>query len=285
MAVTIHPTASLGTRVRLGADVCIGAGAIVEDDVVLEDRVAVGPHAVVGRLTTVGAGSRIGLAALVGGEPQIVGWTPVDSRTVIGAGTTIREYASVHRAKSAGDSTVVGAGCYLMASSHVAHDCRLGDGVTLVNGALLAGHVEVGDHAFISGNCVVHQFVRIGRRAMVRGLTAVGKDVVPFVIIDQTNALRGLNKVGLRRAGMAPTVIKALERLFRDLFRSSRPVRDALAAIEAGPMIDEVREVVAFVRASKRGICSSYSSSARRMQSQAEPTSENGHPGPDDDGH
>ncbi|TVR97708.1 MAG: acyl-ACP--UDP-N-acetylglucosamine O-acyltransferase [Rhodospirillales bacterium] len=262
----IHSSAAVGVRVSLGADVHIGPGAVVEDDVELGDRVAVGPHAFIGRLSVVGPDTRIGLAAMVGGDPQIIGWTPVDSRVVIGSGTTIREYASVHRAKAAGDETVVGDGCYLMASSHVAHDCRLGEGVTLVNGALLAGHVEVGDHAFISGNCVVHQFVRIGRRVMVRGMTALGKDVVPFVLVDQTNTVRSLNKVGLRRAGLSLDALKALDRAFREIFRSSRPVRDALTALEAQPMTEEVREMVDFIRASKRGICLTYSTQVQRLQ-------------------
>lgn len=265
----IHPSAVVGERVTLGADVRIGPGAVVEDTVAIGDRTEIGPHAFVGRWTVLGADNRIGLAAQVGGEPQVIGWTPVESRVVLGAGNTIREYASVHRGKDAGGETVIGDGCYLMGSSHVAHDCRLGNEVVLVNGALLAGHVEVGDNAFISGNCVVHQFVRIGRRVMVRGMTALGKDVVPFVLVDQSNTVRSLNKVGLRRAGISADGVRELDQAFRLIFRSKQPLSEALASLESQTMGAEVDEMVGFIRASRRGICLNYSTQVRRLQAQA----------------
>lgn len=267
MAV-IHPNAVLGERVRLGEGVRIGPGAVIEDDVVIGDRTEIGANSFVGRLTVLGADNRVGLCAQVGGEPQVVGWTPVASRVVAGAGNTIREFVSIHRGKDEGGETVIGDRCYLMASSHVAHDCRIGNEVVLVNGALLAGHVEVGDNAFVSGNCVVHQFVRIGRRVMVRGMTALGKDVVPFVLVDQSNTVRSLNKVGLRRAGLPAAVIREMDAAFRELFRSKRPLFEALDKLEKAPMCAEVREMVDFIRASKRGVCLTYSTQVRRLQSQ-----------------
>lgn len=266
----IHPTAVVGERVTLGRGVRVWPGAIIEDDVVIGDRTEIGPHSFVGRLSVIGPDNRIGMCAQVGGDPQIIGWTAVDSRVVIGTGTVIREYASIHRAKDLGGETIVGDGCYLMGSSHVGHDCRLGSQVVLANGALLAGHVEVGDSTFISGNCAIHQFVRIGRRVMVRGLTAVGKDVVPFTVVDQTNTVRGLNKVGLRRGGFAPETIRELHQAYRILFRADRPLFACVAELESGRMSAEVREMVNFIHASKRGICVTYSTQARRLQESAE---------------
>ena len=266
----IHPTAVIGERVTLGRGVRVWPGAIIEDDVVIGDRTEIGPYSFVGRLTVIGPDNRIGMCAQIGGEPQIIGWTPVDSRVVIGAGTVVREYASVHRAKDAGAETIVGDGCLLMGSSHVGHDCQLGAEVVLANGALLAGHVQVGDNAFISGNCAIHQFVRIGRRVMVRGLTAVGKDVVPFAVVDQSNAVRGLNKIGLRRGGFAAETIRQLHQAYRILFRPDRPLFACVAELESGPMSPEVAEMVDFIHASKRGICVAYSTQARRLQESAE---------------
>jgi UDP-N-acetylglucosamine acyltransferase len=134
---------------------------------------------------------------------------------------------------------------------------------------LLAGHVEVGDNAFVSGNCVVHQFVRIGRLVMVRGMTALGKDVVPFALVDQSNTVRALNKLGLRRAGVAPPIIDALEHAFREVFRSGRPLFQSLEMLERAPMAAEVREMVDFIQASKRGVCLWYSTQVQRMHQQA----------------
>jgi UDP-N-acetylglucosamine acyltransferase len=265
----IHGSAVIGARVTLGQGVVVGPGAVIEDEVTIGPRCRIGPQAFIGRYTEMGPDNSVGLAAQVGGEPQAIGWQPAASRVVIGAGNTIREYVSIHRALHDGGETCLGDRCYLMGSSHVAHDCRLGDEVVLANGALLAGHVEVGDNAFISGNCVVHQFVRIGRRVMVRGLTALGKDVVPFVLVDQSNTVRALNKVGLRRAGFPREAVAELARAFRTIFRSGLTVSEAVAELEAGSPGAEVREMLDFIRASKRGICLTYSTQVRRLEGQA----------------
>lgn len=260
----IHPTAIIGERVRFGAGVIVAAGAIIEDDVVIGDQTRIGPRSFVGRLTEIGRRNDIGFSAQVGGDPQVVGWQPVDSRVVIGDGNTIREFATIHRAMEAGHETRVGNGCYLMGTAHVAHDCRVADNVVICNGALLAGHVEVGEKAFISGNCPIHQFVRIGRMAMIRGLTAVGKDVVPFTLIDQTNTVRGLNLVGLKRSGLPAETVKQLKDAYKRIFRSTDTVADALAALDGGGPCAEVREMIDFIRASKRGICLAHSTATGR---------------------
>jgi UDP-N-acetylglucosamine acyltransferase len=260
---TIHPTAIVGERVTLGSDVRVGPFAIIEDDVVIGDRCVIGARAQIGSLTEIGPDNQIGVGAVIGGDPQILGWEPVDSRTVIGSGNVIREYATVHRAKHAGDATVIGDDNFIMAVSHIAHDCQIGNRVVICNGALVAGHVTVGDRAFISGNCPIHQFVRIGRFAMIRGLTAVGKDVVPFTLIDQTNTVRSLNLVGLRRSGLPADNQRGIREAYRVIFRTTRPVSESLKTLEASPQCDEVREIIDFIRTSERGICLAHSRSKR----------------------
>jgi UDP-N-acetylglucosamine acyltransferase len=251
----VHPTAILGERITIGEGGTIGPHAIIEDDVVIGDGCRIGPGAFIGRLSEIGSDNEIGMNAQIGGDPQILGWKPVDSRVVIGSHNVIREFASIHRAKEPGAVTSIGDHCYLMGSAHVAHDCVIHDHVVLCNGALIAGHVEVGDHAFISGNCAIHQFVRVGRFVMMQGLTAVSKNIAPFTLIDRTNTVRGLNRVGLRRSGISPENRQAIKEAFREIFRSTRPVHESLAIVESSPMCDEVREMVEFIRSSKRGIC------------------------------
>jgi UDP-N-acetylglucosamine acyltransferase len=161
----------------------------------------------------------------------------------------------VHRGTVVGSATVVGNGNYLMQNAHVAHNCRIGDGTIIAGGALLAGYVEVDDRAFVSGNCVVHQHVRIGRLALLRGLSRSSRDVTPFCIMDGTHTVRGVNVVGLRRAGFEPARIAAIRRAMAALF--ARPVHlgRALARVEAGTTTDDVRELIGFIRDSKRGVC------------------------------
>ncbi len=262
----IHPTAIVGERVKLGHGVNVGPHAIIENDVTIGDRTSVGPSALIGRHTEIGADNEIGFMAHLGGEPQIVGWERADSRLVIGSHNIIREFVTVHRAKEAGDATVIGDHCYLMVTAHVAHDCRIGNHVTICNGSLVAGHVEVGDHAFISGNCVIHQFVRLGRLTMLRGLTAVGKDVLPFTMIDQTNLVRGLNTVGLRRSEITAPARREIKSAFKAIFRTTRPVTESVEQIESQPMCDEVREMIEFIRASERGICVAHTTARRGFE-------------------
>jgi UDP-N-acetylglucosamine acyltransferase len=159
----------------------------------------------------------------------------------------------VHRGTKPGTETVIGDGNYLMAFSHVAHNCRVGDQTIIASGALLSGYVELGDRSFVSGNCVVHQFVRIGRLALLRGLSRTSRDVPPFCIMDHTHTLRALNLIGLRRAGFPRGEIDALRAAFRTLFGRRRNLKQALAEFETPS--PAVRELVDFVRASNRGVC------------------------------
>jgi UDP-N-acetylglucosamine acyltransferase len=193
--------------------------------------------------------------AVVGGEPQDVGYAGAESRLIIGARNRIREGVTIHRATEAGGETVIGSDCFLMAYAHVAHDCRVGDRVIIANNVALAGHIEIADRAFISGGVVVHQFCRIGRLAMVGGNSKIVQDCLPFVITDgNPGRARGLNLVGLRRAGFKSKDIQNLKQAYRVLLRSGLKLEAALSEMSAinDPAVDYL---ASFIRASKRGFC------------------------------
>jgi UDP-N-acetylglucosamine acyltransferase len=212
-------------------------------------------HAVLRGSVRLGARNVVHPGAVLGGEPQDLAFGGLESFLAIGDDNVFREHVTVHRGTTPGSTTAIGHGNYFMQNAHVAHNCRIADGAIVAGGALLAGHVEVADRAFVSGNCVVHQHVRIGRLALLRGLSRTSRDVPPFCIIDGTHTVRGVNVVGLRRAGFEPARVAAIRRAVIRLF--GRPVHlgRALADVEATAATDEVRELVAFVCASERGVC------------------------------
>lgn len=249
---SIHPTALVDPEARLDTDVAIGPYAIVEGDTAIGARTEVRARAVVKRYTVLGSDNHVHENAVLGGEPQDVGFLGGESALVIGDRNRLREGVTVHRA-GAGGETRIGSDCFLMAYAHVAHDDRLGDGVILANNVALAGHVHVGDRAFLSGGVVVHQFCRVGRLAMVGGNSKIVQDCLPFVITDGVpGRARGLNVVGLRRAGFTAAQLRALKHAYRILLRRALPLDTALTTLDAlaDPLADEL---AAFVRASKRG--------------------------------
>ena len=230
----------------------IGPYAIVDSDVSIGLRTEIRAHAVVKRYTTLGADNQVHEGAVLGGEPQDVSFKGEPSRLRIGDRNRIREGVTVNRA-GGGRETVIGSDCFLMAQAHVGHDDRLGDGVILGNNVLLAGHVEIGDRAFLSGGAGVHQFCRIGRLAMIGGMSKIVQDCLPFVITDGSpGRARGLNVVGLRRAGFAAAQVRALKEGYRLLLRSSLPLAEALERMAAvgDPLVDEL---AAFARSARRG--------------------------------
>ena len=251
----IHPTAVVS------ADAAIDPSAELGPYVVVEGPVRVGPdtrvmaHAVLRGATTIGARNVIHPGVVLGGEPQDLAFAGTESFLQIGDDNVFREHAQVHRGTLPGSTTVIGDGNYFMHNAHVAHNCRIGDRVIIAGGALLAGHVEVADRAFVSGNCVVHQHVRIGTLALMRGLSRTGRDVPPFCIVDGTHTVRGVNVIGLRRAGFDSARIAAVRRAVLALFGRPTHLGRALARVEAETTTDDVRDLVAFVRAAKRGVC------------------------------
>jgi UDP-N-acetylglucosamine acyltransferase len=247
-----HPTALVDPEAQLGGDVEIGPYAVVEAETRIGDGCELRAHSVVKRFTRMGARNRVHEGAVLGGEPQDLGFGGAPSRLEIGDGNQIREGVTIHRATAPGGVTRVGSGCFLMAYSHVAHEDVIGDSVILANNVALAGHVRIDERAFLSGGVVVHQFCRVGRLAMVGGNTKVIKDCLPFVITDGVPArARGLNVVGLRRAGFTASQLRTLKEAFRLLLRSGLPLAEALQRLEAlgDPLADEL---AAFARDSKR---------------------------------
>jgi UDP-N-acetylglucosamine acyltransferase len=254
----VHPGAVVSPLAQLGRDVLVGPFAVVEDGVAIGDGCEIRAHAVVKRGTTLGPGNRVHEGVVLGGEPQDVSFSGAETGVLIGERNVLREGVTVHRSTRAGASTVIGSDCFLMAYVHVAHDDRLGDRVIVANNVALAGHVEIGDRAFLSGAVVVHQFCRIGRLAMIGGAAKVVQDCLPFVITDGNPArARGLNVVGLRRAGVGAAQLRALKEGYRLLVRAGLPLETALErmAAVADPLVDEM---AAFVRGSRRGFAHAW---------------------------
>jgi UDP-N-acetylglucosamine acyltransferase len=249
----IHPTAVVSGRAEVGLGVRVGAYAVIEEGVVVGEGCEIGAHAVVKRFTRLGARNRVFEHATIGGEPQDVKFKGEASRVLIGDDNLIREYVTIHRASGEGAVTRVGSRNFLMIGVHVAHNCEVGDDNIFANGVALAGHITVEDHVFLSSNVGAHQFVRMGRYAMVGGKSKIVQDVLPFFTTDGNPAhVRGLNTVGLRRAGFAPETRVALKRAYQLLFRSRLPLAGALEELEG--MDDEhVRHLAEFIRGSKRG--------------------------------
>ncbi|MDR3229695.1 MAG: acyl-ACP--UDP-N-acetylglucosamine O-acyltransferase [Puniceicoccales bacterium] len=250
MKIPPHPSAIVAPEAEVGEDVSIGPFAIIEPETRLGDRCQIAAHAIIKRGTRLGANVSVDHHAVVGGAPQDLGFDiATESGVEIGAGTSIREFATIHRASKSGHFTIVGANCYLMACSHVAHDCVLGEGVVVANTALLAGHVHVGDKAFVSGGVVVHQFVRLGESVMTSGNARLGMDVPPYVVALERNNVSGLNLVGLRRRGFSREVIADLKNCYRAVYQDGKfnfPA-NAAAALAAGlPQTSEGRNFLAF---------------------------------------
>jgi len=249
----IHPTAVVSPRAELAAGVRVGPYAVIEDEVIIGDGCEIGAHAVVKRLTRLGRGNRVFEHAILGGEPQDVKFRGETSYLEIGDDNLIRECATLHRASGEGLVTRVGSRNFLMVGVHVAHNCEVGDDNVFANGAALAGHIAVEDHVFLSSNVGCHQFVRIGRYAMVGGKSKIVQDVLPFFTTDgNPPRVRGLNSVGLRRGGFSPEARRALKRAYQLLFRARLPLGRVLEELDA--MRDEhARHLADFIRGSRRG--------------------------------
>ena len=255
MPTEIHPTAVVHASAELGEDCQIGPHAVIDAAVILGPGCHVGPGAYLTGHTRLGSGNRIHAGAVIGDAPQDFKYAGKPTRLIIGNDNVFREHVTVHRSNRLEEDTVLGDGNFLMAGSHVGHNCVLGNHNVLANGALLGGHVVVQDRAFISGNCLVHQFCRIGRLALMQGGSGISLDLPPFTLARDNNTLCGLNRVGLRRAGFSPEDRRALQRLYHLLFRStqSRAERLRQAASEFPQPV--CQEMIAFVTASKRGVC------------------------------
>lgn len=252
----IDPTAQIHSSAILAPDVAVGAFAVVEAGVVVGPGCRLAAHAIVRSGSTLGAAVQVDSFAVVGGLPQMRTPTGEPGRVAIGDRTVLREGVTIHRATKADGVTRIGNDCFLMAHSHVAHDCTVLDSVTLANNAMLAGHVTVGPHTFVGGGAGIHQFVRIGPLAMIAGNAAISYDVPPYTIAADRNDLCGLNAVGLRRQGLGGAVLADLKRCFRAVFfAGGDPRKLAAAALAAGACgtTEQGRLFLEFFAGGKRG--------------------------------
>ncbi|TYR33813.1 acyl-ACP--UDP-N-acetylglucosamine O-acyltransferase [Mesorhizobium microcysteis] len=231
----IHPTAFVESGAKLGTGVHVGPFCHVGADVELGDNVHLAGHVSVTGATSVGAGTRAQAFAALGGPPQDAKHKGGRTTLTIGANCDIRESVTMHVGTDSGrGATVVGDNGFFLAYSHVAHDCIVGNNVTLTHGATLGGHCEIGDHVIIGGLTAVHQFVRIGRRAFVGGCSAVVGDVIPYgMAVGNRAKLRGFNVVGLKRSGMARSDLASLRAAYRDLFSSGVPLVESAETVRA----------------------------------------------------
>lgn len=251
----IHPSAVIDPSARLGENVEVGPFVVIEADVSLGAGCRIQHGAHIGRWTQMGEHNQVYPGAVIGHDPQDYGYKGEEAWTRIGDRNIFREGVSVHRGYREGTDTRIGSGNFFMVNSHVAHNCILGDNIILVNGALLAGHVEVGNKAIISGNCMVHQFARIGAYSMMRGGSGATKDVPPFCINDGISWLRGINTIGMRRAGFDARRIRAVKETFKTIFRAGYKMEVALEKVESAlEVTEEVRMMLEFIRSSRRGV-------------------------------
>ncbi|MEM6701772.1 MAG: acyl-ACP--UDP-N-acetylglucosamine O-acyltransferase [Acidobacteriota bacterium] len=256
MATQIHPHAVVDPSAQLGEDVVVGPFAIIGADVQLGDRCQVEPHAVVAGPSHFGSENRFFSHCSVGSDPQDKKFSGEPTYLEVGDRNHFREFCTVNRGTvGGGGRTTMGSDNLMMAYSHVAHDCHVGNEVVFANSGTLAGHVDVGDFAAIGAFCAVHQFCKVGRYAYLGGFTVATKDVLPFSLtVGQRAACVGLNKIGLQRRGFTGDEIKALDRAYKTLLHSKLNTTQALEALREGERTSAIDELIEFVETSERGV-------------------------------
>jgi UDP-N-acetylglucosamine acyltransferase len=259
VADAIHPTALVDGRARLGARPRIGAYSVVGPEAVLGDDIDLGHHVVLEGAVELGDRVRLGHGVVVGGMPQDLKFQEgTRSGVRIGAGTVLREYVTVHRATAAEGWTEIGRDCLIMGLAHVAHDCRVGDGVIVINYAGITGHCQIGDRATVGGMVGMVPFTRIGTGAYVGGMAKLTADVPPYMLVEgQPATARAVNVIGLRRAGMVVAERRVLQDAYRLLYRSGLTPRRALERMrEELPVCPPLLALLDFIAtATRHGIC------------------------------
>ncbi|MBM7622925.1 acyl-ACP--UDP-N-acetylglucosamine O-acyltransferase [Sporohalobacter salinus] len=254
----VHETAIVKSGAKIGKDVEIGPYSIIGENVKIGEGTKIGSHVVIDGWTEIGKNNEIFTGASIGMEPQDLKFDGEKSFLAIGDNNTIREYATIHRGTEEGGlETKIGNNNLIMAYCHVAHDCKLGNNIRMANATNLAGHVIVEDSAVISGLVGVHQFVRIGRMAMVGANSKVVKDIPPYILVDgHPAAVSGINVVGLRRNGVEPELRKEIKQAYKYLYRSSLNISQAVEKmdqeLDSSP---EIEHFLRFLRNAQRGIC------------------------------
>jgi UDP-N-acetylglucosamine acyltransferase len=254
--MTIAPTARVDPQATIGAGVSIGEYCVIEPDVVIGAGCRLEPYVYVKRWTTLGEGNEISAGTVLGTDPLDKNFSGERSYLRIGARNKIREHYTISRGTQPESVTEIGDDNYIMTSGHIAHNCKIGSKTVICSCALVAGYVEVEDGAFISGGVVIHQFSKIGKLAMIGGNTRVNSDVPPFMLCSDFNAaVKGLNMVGLKRAGFRHSDVTPIKKAYQILFRSRLKLKEALERIETECATDHTRHLVEFIRRSERGIC------------------------------
>jgi UDP-N-acetylglucosamine acyltransferase len=251
----VHPTAVIDPQAELGEEVQVGPF------VVIDGPCKIGPGCVlkagahlIGPLT-MGEGNVVHSYAVFGDDPQHMRFSGESGTVEIGDKNVFREHTTVHRPATKGGTTRIGHRNYLMAASHIAHDCAVGNNCILANASVLGGHCTLADNVCMSGHSAIHQFCRIGRLAMISGVSATSMDIPPFMINQRINVICGVNVIGMRRAGISALAIEAVRKAFHILYLNQNVLSHSLAQLERElAHIPEVAELVAFIRASKRGI-------------------------------
>jgi UDP-N-acetylglucosamine acyltransferase len=254
MSNTIHPTAVVSASAKLGNGNRIGPFVVIEDDVEIGDNNVLYAGAVLRDGARLGDGNRLHEHAVVAGEPQDLGFDPgLRTFARLGDRNVLRESVTVHRASKDGEATVLGDDNYLMAQVHVGHDCRLNNRIIMAPSAAVGGFVTIDDRAFVSGGVMVHQFVKVGRLAMIGGNAKIVQDVLPFMITDGVpGEVRGLNVVGLKRAGCKAEELRVLKHAYRILFRSGLALQDIVVQLRALESAHAVH-LADFITGSRRG--------------------------------
>jgi UDP-N-acetylglucosamine acyltransferase len=255
----IHPTATIHPKAKLDSSVVVGPYTVIDEAVEIGPRCIIGPHVYLTGVTTIGAENQFHSGCVIGDAPQDLKYDGAPTRLRIGDKNVFREHFTVHRSTKPDGETIIGSNNFVMQNAHIGHNCVMGDHVILAGGAILAGHAVVQDRAFISGNCLVHQFTRVGTLALMQGGSAISQDLPPFCIAFHQNELCGLNIIGLRRAGFTAEQRLQLKAAYRALFRSGKNLRAAIVEAQSKFADGPARTLIDFVAAAKRGVCSDVS--------------------------
>ncbi|MEJ6951246.1 acyl-ACP--UDP-N-acetylglucosamine O-acyltransferase [Halanaerobiaceae bacterium ANBcell28] len=254
----VHPSAIINPGAKIGTNVEIGPYSIIGENVEIGEGTIVGSHVVIDGWTKIGKNNQIFHGASIGLEPQDLKYKGQETYLFIGDNNIIREYVTIHRGTETGlGETWVGNNNMIMAYCHIAHDCQLGNHIIMTNASNLAGHVIVEDHAVLSGLSGVHQFVRIGKMAMVGAHSKVVKDVPPYVLVDGHPArVNGINVVGLRRNGVKPELRHEIKRAYKMLYRSNLNISQSIERMDQElDASEEIEHFLRFLRNAQRGIC------------------------------
>jgi len=258
MEKEIHPTSIVNPKAEIEEDVVIGAFCIIGEGAHIKKGTKLISNVIIEGDTTIGENCIVYPFTSIGLPPQDVKYKGEKTGLNIGSNNIVREYVTIHRASVGGDGiTFIGDNNFILAYVHIAHDCKIGNFVTMANLASLAGHVVVEDHAYIGGIVGVHQFTRIGAYSMVGAFSGVGQDIPPYMIASGSRAkLFGLNTIGLQRHGFSDQTINELKKAYKILFREKRTLKDAIKKIQEDlPYTDEIKHLIEFIQKNKRGIC------------------------------